>query len=465
VKTLHLTSAWHETSGGIATFYRELIAAANRREHYIRLVVPAAEDRVQEAGPFGRIYHLAAPIAPLNPSYRVLYPSQFLSAGSKIQRILIAEHPDLVEICDKYNLNYLGALLRLGLMEQVDIRPVVVGLSCERMDDNFAAYLPFGPLGRLFSRLYMHWLYFPMFDHHLTVSDHTAAELVPASKGHPVSRSVWVRPMGVDTALFSPARRSEAKRAHLLQDCSANSDAALLLYAGRLAPEKNLGLLIELMQRLATAAPHCRLMIAGQGMEREKLQRRAEAQVAGRVRFLGHVADRDQLADLYANCDVFLHPNPNEPFGIAPLEAMASGLPLVAPNSGGVTSYANSTNAWTVEPEAATFAEAVREAITNASLRVNRTQAALATAAQYAWPNAAAEYLRLYAEIHRRQQIREITAGMEPAFISTPAAHARNRAVADAARLATAGLATWRRWTESKPDIPSERSYSPPQSS
>jgi alpha-1,6-mannosyltransferase len=52
---------------------------------------------------------------------------------------------------------------------------------------------------------------------------------------------------------------------------------------------------------------------------------------------LGYIADRELLADILANCDVFLHPNPHEPFGIAPLEAMASRLALVAPDSGGVS--------------------------------------------------------------------------------------------------------------------------------
>jgi alpha-1,6-mannosyltransferase len=449
VKTLHLTSAWHETSGGIATFYRELIAAANRHGHEIRLVVPAAEDRIEEVGPCGRIYHLAAPVAPLNKSYRVLYPSQFLRAGSKIQRILIDERPELVEICDKYNLNYLGGLLRLRLMEQVDIRPVVIGLSCERMDDNIAAYLGLGALGRIFARLYMHWLYFPMFDHHITVSDHTAAELVPAAQGHPVSRSVWVRPMGVDTARFSPARRSESKRAPLLQSCGGDSATALLLYAGRLAPEKNLGLLIDLIEGLPEQ--HFKLLIAGQGMEREKLERQTRARVPDRVHFLGHIGDRDELADLYANCDVFLHPNPNEPFGIAPLEAMASGLALVAPNAGGVSSYADLSNAWTVEPTGAAFAKAVVEAAFDTDLRRRKTEAALATASRFAWPNAAAVYLRLYAEIHQRHQGGAPTPGMEPAFISTPAAKSRNRAVAGAAGAAKAAFAAWKRWTE--PDI------------
>ncbi len=56
------------------------------------------------------------------------------------------------------------------------------------------------------------------------------------------------------------------------------------------------------------------------------------------------------MAEIYANADAFVHPNPREPFGIAPLEAMAAGLPVIAPNSGGLTAYANLANAWLTNP-------------------------------------------------------------------------------------------------------------------
>jgi alpha-1,6-mannosyltransferase len=87
------------------------------------------------------------------------------------------------------------------------------------------------------------------------------------------------------------------------------------------------------------------LLIAGTGNLRSSLEAEASQKCPGFLRFLGHIGDRQQLADLYANCDAFIHPNPSEPFGIAPLEAMASGLPLIAPNSGGLTTYANTENA------------------------------------------------------------------------------------------------------------------------
>ncbi len=183
MKTMHLTNSWHENSGGIATFYRALIAEANRRGQQIRLVVPAALDQIEEAGEFGRIYHIQSPRSPLNRDYRMIYPSQFLFPESKLQQILIAERPDLVEISDKYTLNYLGALLRQRLLQAVDFRPVVIGLSQERMDDNFRAYLRDVPFSQKFCSLYMRWLYFPFFDHHIANSDYTVSELRPAAKG------------------------------------------------------------------------------------------------------------------------------------------------------------------------------------------------------------------------------------------------------------------------------------------
>jgi alpha-1,6-mannosyltransferase len=217
VKTLHLTNAWHRGSGGIGTFYRALIDAANEGGHYIRLVVPGESTRVEEAGEFGRIYHVSAPRAPLNGSYRILYPYRFLWPGTAIQRILNEERPDLIEVSEKYSLPYLTGLLRIQSLRGVNFRPSVVGMSCERMDENMAAYLSRSSAGLWFTRWYMKWVYFPMFDHHIAVSEHAAEELREASRGHKVERGVWVRPMGADTKRFSPARKSPAARKRLLQ--------------------------------------------------------------------------------------------------------------------------------------------------------------------------------------------------------------------------------------------------------
>jgi len=420
LKTMHLTNSWHANSGGIATFYRALIAEANRRGQQIRLVVPAASDRIEEAGEFGRIYHIEAPPAPLNRDYRTIYPLQFLFPGSKLQQILISERPDLVEISDKYTLHYLGALLRQRLLDAVHFRPVVVGLSQERMDDNFRAYLGNIPFSRKFCSLYMRWFYFPFFDHHIANSDYTVSELRAAAQGQLVTRGTWVRPMGVGLTQLSPQRRSPELRRRLLQNFGSEN-SVLLFYAGRLAPEKNLPLLFDLLVHLSrNSARDYRLMVAGDGIERRQWEEKCAREAPGRVIFLGHVKDRQVLADLYANADVFVHPNPREPFGIAPLEAMASGLPLVAPNSGGVCSYASMENAWTAEPDLESFAKAVEEAATNGPLAAEKINHALATARLYCWESVASSYLDLYCKLS--QPPADNGTGPAPDFYSTPAA-------------------------------------------
>jgi alpha-1,6-mannosyltransferase len=420
IKTLHLTNAWHSTSGGVAIFYRALMQEANRRGQKFRLVVPAEQDRVEEIGEHARIYHVAAPAAILNSSYRTIYPTQFLFKESALQAILAEERPDVVEISDKYTLAYLGGLLRLRLLGSIDFRPVVIGLSSERMDDNFRSYLKWVPLGKKFCSWYMHWVYFPFFDHHIANSHYTAEELRVASAGHMVSRGTWVRHMGVELDEFSPSHRSEQGRKRVLAVSGAPEDATLLLYIGRIAPEKNIRLLFELTERLnRLSIGKYHLLIAGDGMDRARWERYAAAQMPGRVGFLGHIRERKMLATLYANADVFVHPNPHEPFGIAPLEAMASGLPLVAPDSGGVTSYANLENAWTAPPTAKDFAAAVAEILSTPKLVAEKTQNALAAVANYRWEKVAASFLDLYQDLHR--DFHGQAANFRADFYSTPA--------------------------------------------
>jgi hypothetical protein len=207
LKTLHLTNCWHASSGGIGTFYKALFEAAEREGHYMRLVVPGESTSVQEVGRFGRIYQIEAPRAPLNRDYRMVLPHRYLFPRTALQRIVNHELPDLIEVSDKYAMLYLAGLLRTRRLPGVRVRPTVVGMSHERMDDNAVAYVTGGEAGQRFCRWYMKWVYFPMFDHHITVSEYTAAELIRASRGHKVRRGIWVAPMGVDCERFTPRRK------------------------------------------------------------------------------------------------------------------------------------------------------------------------------------------------------------------------------------------------------------------
>ncbi len=420
MKSLHLTNSWHANSGGIATFYRSLMEAANRRGHSMVLVIPGKRDATEDVGACGRIYQVSSGPAPMNHDYRLIRPFSYLGRGTRLRQILQTERPDLVEVCDKYSLNYFAGMLRVGMMTDVDCHPIVVGLSCERMDDNVRAYLGWNRFAPGLVRFYMKWLYFSLFDHHIVNSHYTAEELRPAACGHPIRRGVWIRPMGVDCRGLSPSHRSSAARRALCEQIGATENSVLLLYVGRLVPEKNLRLLTETVSELqAQSERDWRLIVVGDGIGRDEFLAESRSRVPGRVVWLGHMRNRNELAQIYANCDVFVHPNPREPFGIAPLEAMASGLALIAPDCGGVLSYANSSNAWVVPPTPKAFAQAIREAVFDDDLRQGRIANALLTAEQFRWENVADSFLDLYEDIVRPKSEQEL-ARFPPDFVSTP---------------------------------------------
>ena len=390
IKTVHLTNAYHPSSGGIRTFYHALLDAAADHRREMVLVVPGARASVDRVNAFARIYTVPAPRSPVvDRRYRLILPHRYLSSRGDVWRILEREQPDLVEVCDKYSLCYLGGMIKRRIPEAR--RPALVALSCERIDDNVRAFASASTVAQSAARRFLRHAYVPLFDAHIANSRYTAAEL------EGLGRPVYVCGMGVDAETFTPHRRTETARSLMHRRLFAPSSACVLLYAGRVSPEKNVTLLVDMMQQLCRApARQYHLLIVGDGPVRGKLLRDAAERVPGRVHVMPPLTDRAQLADLYANADVFVHPNPREPFGIAPLEALASGLPLVAPSSGGVRSYATLGNAWLAEPEGAEFASAVRAVMADSEEREARVHAGRLTAEQHRWPIVAARFFEIY---------------------------------------------------------------------
>ena len=154
-----------------------------------------------------------------------------------------------------------------------------------------------------------------------TPGEAVAEELLRRGIGRPV---VWGR--GVDTTLFCPQRRSAGWRRWL----AGGDDTAVILHVGRLAPEKNIDVLAE-----AWSVAHREIgqratfVLAGEGPEQRRLLARLPW-----VRQLGFL-DRNRLAAVYASADICVLPSRTETCGLVALEAMASGLAVVAANAGG----------------------------------------------------------------------------------------------------------------------------------
>lgn len=423
-KTLHITNYYHKNSGGISTSYNNLLAAAGRLEREAVLIVPGEKEEIEEVNDFARIYYVPARYSPIfDKRYRIIMPWQYMNGGSPIREIMLKERPDLVEVTDKYTLSMMGAMIRINKFKQIG-RPILVHFSCERMDDNVGSFLVGGRAGEWFARQIIGKYTLPSFDFHIANSVYTAEEFhLSVEKTGGLMRRTWrwlkaprveladrvfVCPRGVDAVQFTPDRKSQAGRAKLIELAGIPGEAFAILYAGRISPEKNVGLLIEMMKELESDTRDFRLVVAGAGPQEEWLRSEGEKLGENKVVLLGH-RDKDTLADLYANADVFVHPNPKEPFGIAPLEAMASGVPTVAPRAGGILSYATDENAWLLPPEGKAFAEAVRSIAADpeaAKLRADKAvETARANTREASTQRLFDTYDRIYEEFHSRRDL------------------------------------------------------------
>lgn len=431
IKSVHITNYYHKNSGGISTSYNNLLAAAERHRRYVRLIVPGETEEVEEVNEFAKIYYVPAKQSPVfDKRYRVMMPWQYMAGDSIIRKILLAEKPDIIEVTDKYTLSMLGAMVRIGKFKQIG-RPLLVHFSCERMDDNIASFASEGNFGRWLSRRVVGNYLLPSFDFHIANSPYTAEEFYKSvektenprrsdwffnwcwrffkSPRVPFEERIFVCPRGVNVEQFSPSRKSDAVKKAMRERAGIPADSTVLLYAGRISPEKNIELLPQIMEILAKdMEKDFRLLVAGAGPQADWLKEETAKKIPDKIIQLGHL-DKETLSDYYANADVFVHPNPREPFGIAPLEAMASGTPTLAPNAGGLLSYATNENAWLVAPTAENFAAAVREIVGDEALRNRKIERAFEAVSENTREKSTdfllATYNRLYDDFQRRKEL------------------------------------------------------------
>ena len=141
---------------------------------------------------------------------------------------------------------------------------------------------------------------------------------------------VWGR--GVDTTVFHPSRRSQQLRERL-----GMGSRFTFVYVGRLAPEKRVDVVIDAFRIAAASMPRgvIHLIVAGTGPSESELRAASPPEVT----FLGFLDRQASLPDLYANCDAFVFASVTETLGLVLLEAMASGLPVIAAPEGGVRDH------------------------------------------------------------------------------------------------------------------------------
>eukprot|EP00475_Leptophrys_vorax_P014976 TRINITY_DN21261_c0_g1_i1.p1 TRINITY_DN21261_c0_g1~~TRINITY_DN21261_c0_g1_i1.p1 ORF type:complete len:391 (-),score=25.49 TRINITY_DN21261_c0_g1_i1:255-1361(-) len=162
-------------------------------------------------------------------------------------------------------------------------------------------------------------------DHTITTSHELAKELLEhrAAADEGVRMGVW--PKAVNSTLFHPKNRSQTMRKRL---SGGEVDKPLIVHVGRLGAEKNLHLLKPILDK----SPGARLAFIGDGPHRSEL----EKLFAGTPTVFAGMMQGEDLAHAYASGDIFITPSETETLGNVVLEAMASGVPVVAARAGGI---------------------------------------------------------------------------------------------------------------------------------
>jgi alpha-1,6-mannosyltransferase len=288
VRIVRIANFVTATSGGLRTALRSLGAGYLAQGHEPVLIIPGPRDSVADT-PQGRVITLRGPRVPFMGGYRVLL------ARRRLRALLDSLRPDVLEVSDRTTLRWTGRWARSAGVPSVMVSheslrallPAWLGFAADRLNRRTAS----------------------SYDRVVCTTSWAAAEFRRIG-----AANVAQVPLGVDLSTFAPG----------FPAC----DGVLIVHCGRLSAEKKPHRSLVTLGSVRAAGVAARLVVAGDGPLRRSLELRA-AREGLPVTFAGHIGSRDTLAALLGSADVVIAPGPAETFGLAAVEALACGTPVV----------------------------------------------------------------------------------------------------------------------------------------
>ncbi len=316
MKICDVTQFYSPVSGGVKRYIsekRQHVLQHTRDEHY--LIIPGSDTRYTREGRL----HLHTIRSP-RLDFFSRYPSRYrlILSPKLVLDILDDIRPDIIESGDPYHLSW--TCLRAG----VQLHAPVFGFYHSHFPE---AYL------RTAAKFGGPWIRDAVMnyaeDYIVNLYSKFTATLVPSEHlrqllhNWGVTNTVTLN-LGVDTKAFHPIKRHDSLR----EELDLPRDKKILLYVGRLSPEKNIEMLLAAFEALHARHPNTyHLVIVGDGPLRRILP--ATRHKTGALTWRSYIQDNAKLADYYHAADLFIHPGVCETFGLVVLEAQACGLPCV----------------------------------------------------------------------------------------------------------------------------------------
>ena len=378
MRVLHCTDTWPPQVNGVSVVTTLMVDGLLARKVDVAIVTPRYPANTRDIVGIVRpnVEHLTLPSFQL-PVYNDVRVSMPLAG--RVEEFARRFRPDLIHVDTEFIVGRLGARAarRLGI-------PMVTSFHT-----NFAQYAASYGAPWLSPAVERDLVRFHKRARHIfTPSSVTATWLKEHGLEH-----VEVFGRAVDTAVFSPEKRSDEWRRRL----DADRTTTTILHVGRLAAEKNLDLLLDgfalARQRIGARV---QLIVAGDGPVAAQLRARAPEGTT----FIGFI-DRDTaLPGLYASCDAFINTSTTETLGLVILEAMASGLPVAAIVAGGIADHLrHEENGIAVENTAESVADAIVRLTDDPALRTRLAAGGRRWAEHLSWDRELDRLVERYASV------------------------------------------------------------------
>lgn len=304
LKIAIVTETWPPEINGVALSLLQLCQGLQKQGHKILLIRPEQKAKCHDFTPEQECLVMSQAI-PKYPTLQFGWP-QYLKVSKAFEKFV----PDVVHIVTE-------GPLGLTAMQAAKAKAIPVSSGFHSPFQDFSRFFDLAFLVKPIQK-YLCW-----FHNNTQVTCVPSNDTQEALRGFGITCPLVVVGRGVDTTRFSPKHRSESLR----KQWDADENTRVMLYVGRLSPEKEVQVLIESYANLQTVQPHkTKLVIVGDGPDFARLKSLPEAKG---VIFTGSLRGQD-LAAAYASADVFVFASQVETFGNVVLEAMASGLPVIA---------------------------------------------------------------------------------------------------------------------------------------
>lgn len=221
------------------------------------------------------------------------------------------------------------------------------------------------------------------------------------------NKPIYIIPTGIDTTAFNPSNFSDKEKLDLKSSLGILSNEKIILFLGRVAEEKSIDLILNNMPSLFKTNPNTKFLIVGDGPSKNDLEKQAKGLgISDKVIFTGKVPWQE-VPKYYSIADVFVNASITETQGLTFLEAMASGVPIVAKYAPNLTEYIHNQKNGILIRNPQDFSKNIKNILDNKELSSRLSKAGLETAKDYSVEEFGEKLETLYSEVIKSYKLKK----------------------------------------------------------